>query len=53
MAGHPRPGKSFIEMLDLILRNQRRPNDVFIRTNVAHDLIPTRFTPLLLRTAAS
>jgi hypothetical protein len=26
---------------------------VFIRTNVAHDLIPTRFTPLLLRTAAS
>jgi hypothetical protein len=26
---------------------------VFIRTNVAHDDIPTRFTPLLLRTAAS
>jgi hypothetical protein len=26
---------------------------VFIRTSVAHDLIPTRFTPLLLRTAAS
>ena len=26
---------------------------VFIRTNVAHELIPTRFTPLLLRTAAS
>jgi len=26
---------------------------VFIRTNVPHDLIPTRFTPLLLRTAAS
>ncbi len=26
---------------------------IFIRTNVTHDLIPTRFTPLLLRTAAS
>ena len=26
---------------------------VFVRTNVPHDLIPTRFTPLLLRTAAS
>ena len=26
---------------------------VFIRTNVTHDEIPTRFTPLLLRTAAS
>lgn len=26
---------------------------VFIRTNTPHDLIPTRFTPLLLRTAAS
>src|SRR6266498_871354 len=24
-----RPGKSFIEMLELILRNQRRPNDPF------------------------
>ena len=26
---------------------------VFIRTNVTHDDIPTKFTPLLLRTAAS
>jgi hypothetical protein len=26
---------------------------VFIRTHVDHDLIPTRFTPLLLKTAAS
>lgn len=29
MAAHARPGKSFTEMLDLILRNQRRPNDPF------------------------
>jgi len=26
---------------------------VFVRTNVGHDRIPTLFTPLLLRTAAS
>jgi hypothetical protein len=29
------------------------PGVIFVRTNVTHDLIPTRFTPLLLRTAAS
>jgi len=29
MPEHARPGKSFTEMLDLILRNQRRPNDPF------------------------
>src|SRR5262249_59281273 len=26
---HARPGKSFMEMLELILANQRRPNDPF------------------------
>src|SRR5713226_9365067 len=29
MAPHARPGKSFMEMLELILGNQRRPNDPF------------------------